>query len=215
MKLIIPDKNHLIKTGEVDYFHWYYNFPMSLIQKYRFRKIIELLGAQNYTNLLEAGIGSGIFLPELSKHCVNLYGIDIHDKLDHINKLCEIYKLKNYNLSKQSIESTNFPDNYFDAIVTSSVLEFVNDVDAAIQEIKRILKKNGILITICPRENKLIDFFLSFYTRKSVKEEFGKSRTYVPRMLEENFNIICKGNMLPVIDKFFPIYTYYKLNNSK
>ena len=148
MKLTIPDKNLLNRTGEVDYFDWNYKFPIKYILKYRFKRIIQLLGNEKYGWLLEAGTGSGIFLPELSKHCEHLYACDIHHNFDNITSLCKRYGIKDYNLSTQSIDQTNFPDESFDAIVAVSMLEFVPDIQKAVTEIKRILKKDGVFITI-------------------------------------------------------------------
>lgn len=215
MKLFLPDKNMLQKTGDVDYFDWNYKFPIKYIQKYRFKKIKKLLGNKKYNSLLEAGTGSGIFLPELSKHCDHLYACDIHDGFDDIDRLCKKYNIDNCNYSNQSIDNTNFPDQSFDAIVAVSVLEFVPDIQKAITEIKRILKKEGVFITICPMENKTLDFFLNFYTRKPPKEESGDARQQVSKILEQNFSVVKKGYMIPMIGKFFPVYTHYKLKKSE
>ena len=211
MKLFLPDKKLLHKTGDIDYFDWNYKFPIKYIQKYRFRRILKLLGNKKYDSLLEAGTGSGIFLPELSKHCDHLFACDIHHDFENIENLCENYKIKNYELSMQSIDHTDFKDQSFDAIVAVSVLEFVPNIQEAITEIKRILKKGGVFITLCPMESKTLDFFLNFYTRKHPKEESGDARQKVSKILEQNFEIIIKGYMLPIIGKFFPIYTHYKL----
>ena len=213
MKLTIPDKNLLNKTGDVDYFDWNYKFPIKYVQLYRFKKIVQLLGNNMHHSLLEVGTGSGIFLPELSKHCEHLYACDIHYDFENITKLCEKYLIKDFNLSTQSIEKTSFSNESFDVVVAVSVLEFVPDIQKSVSEIKRILKKDGIFITICPMESSLLDFFLSFYTRKSPKEESGDARQKVSRTLEQNFTIIKKGYMIPVIGKFFPVYTHYKLKN--
>src|SRR6185312_534209 len=209
MKLTIPDKSFLKRTGDVDYYDWNYKFPIKYIQLYRFKKIVQLLGREKYPVLLETGTGSGIFLPELSKHCNQLYACDIHHDFDNIAKLCETYKIQNYNLSTQSIDDTNFPDASFDAVVAVSVLEFVPDIQNAIDEIKRILKKDGVFITICPMESSILDFFLSLYTRKPPKEESGDSRKKVSKILEQRFIVIKRGYMTKT--KKFPIYTYLKL----
>ena len=212
--MTLPDKNLLLRTGDVDYYDWNYKFPIKYVQLYRFKRIVKLLGCEKYPVLLEAGTGSGIFLPELSKHCDQLYACDIHHDFDNIAKLCETYKIQNYHLSTQSIDDTNFPDASFDAVVAVSVLEFVPDIQKAVSEIKRILKKDGVFITICPMESSLLDFFLSLYTRKPPKDESGDSRQRVSKILEQNFTIVKKGYMVPLIGKFFPVYTHYKLRNN-
>ena len=211
MKLFLPDKKLLKKTGEVDYYDWYYKFPIKYILQYRLKKIVQLLGKKKYPVLLEAGTGSGVFLPELSKHCERLYACDIHHDFDNIAVICETYGIKDYNLSTQSIDHTNFPNESFDAVVAVSMLEFVPDIQKALSEIKRILKKDGVFITSCPMESIILDFFLSFYTRKPPKEEFGDARQKVSKLLEQNFTILKKGYMVPLIGRFFPVYTHYKL----
>jgi len=214
MKITIPDKSLLMKTGAVDYFYWNYKFPINYIQRYRFKKIAKLLGDKKYSTLLEIGTGSGIFIPELSKHCDNLYASDIHSKFDHIDLLCTHYDIKNYHLSTQNIECTNYPDESFDAIVGVSVLEFVSGLPKALLEIKRILKKDGIFITICPMESNILDFFLSFYTKRKPREEFGGSRKKVAKLIEEKFIVLKKGYMIPLIGRVFPVYTYYKVKKA-
>lgn len=211
--MIIPEKGLLSKTNEVDYFDWNYKFPIKYVQLYRFKTILKLLGETKYPKLLEIGTGSGIFLPELAKHCDKLYASDVHPHFENIKSLLQYYRVSNYEVKSESIQKTEYPDHCFDAIVAVSVLEFVDDLQAAIHEIKRILKKDGLFFTICPMHNKVLDSILSIYSSKSPEEEFGDSRTYVGVKLEQNFTIIKKGYMLPLIGKHFPIYTHYKLQN--
>jgi len=211
MKIVLPNKTFLKKTGDVDYYNWNYQFPINIIQNYRFKKIVNLLGKKKYPKLLEIGTGSGIFLPELSKHCTTLYASDIHNNYEHIPKLCDYYHIKDYKINQENIENMDYPDNSFDAIVAVSVLEFVKDIQRALDEIKRILKPCGVFITICPMQNSFLDSILSIYTNKKPHEEFGNSRIWVTKKLEENFRVVKTGYMLPVIGKWFPVYTHYKL----
>lgn len=211
MKILIPEKSLLNRTNDVDYYDWNYQFPIKYIQLYRFKTIVRLLGKKFYPNLLEIGTGSGIFLPELSRHCTKLYATDIHPNFENIENLLKHYKVKEYDLKSQSIQKTDYPDNHFDAIVAVSVLEFVDDLQAAIDEIKRILKEDGVFITICPMNSKFLDSIVSLYSKKKPKDEFGESRIYVTKTLEQNFKIIKKGYLLPLIGKAFPVYTHYQL----
>lgn len=201
----------LNRTNAFDYYHWNYKFPIKYFILYRYRIIIKLLGSKIYPRLLEAGTGSGIFLPELARHCEKLYACDIHPYFDNIDHLLKHYKINNYELKSQSIQNTDYPDNYFDAIVAASVLEFVDDLQAALTEIKRILKTDGVFITICPMSSKILDSIISLYADKKPKEEFGESRIYVGKALEQNFTVIKKGYLLPIIGELFPVYTHYKL----
>lgn len=215
MKIIIPEKKFLSRTNDVDYFDWNYKFPIKYVQLYRFKTMIKLLGDKKYSRLLEVGTGSGIFLPELSLHCEKLYASDVHPHFDKIEDLLNHYNIKDYEVKSQSIQKTDYPDNYFDAIVAVSVLEFVDDLQASIFEIKRILKKDGLFFTICPMNSKILDFVVSAFSNKPPKEEFGDSRLFVGKTLEQNFVVVKKGYMLPIIGKFFPVYTYYKLKKNE
>ena len=211
MNIIIPEKNLLHRTNDVDYYDWNYKFPIKYVQLYRFKAIIKLLGDKKYTNLLEIGTGSGIFLPELARHSKKLFACDIHPHMDKIQNLLHHHRIKNYEIKSQSIENTDYPDNFFDVIVGVSVLEFVNDLNATIFEIKRILKNDGFFVTICPMQNKILDFIVSLYANKTPDDEFGDSRKYVSKELEKNFIVDKKGYMLPLFGKHFPVYTHYKL----
>jgi ubiquinone/menaquinone biosynthesis C-methylase UbiE len=168
------------------------------------------MGNQSYDKLLEVGAGSGIFLPELARHCRELYGCDIHDNMEAVANLCRLTSIE-VKLKRCSIEQTGYPDNVFDAIVAVSVLEFVNDLEKALLEIKRIVKPDGLFFTICPQEHKVLDFFLSLYTRKLPEEEFQQSRLNVSTMIEEHFNVLEKRIFPPLIGRVLPVYYYYKL----
>ena len=106
-KIIIPDKRLLYKTNDVDYYYWNYKFPIKYIQLYRFKAIVNLLGDKKYTNLLEVGTGSGILLPELSRHCEKLYACVVHQYMEKVEKLLQHYKIRNFQLKSQGIEKTD------------------------------------------------------------------------------------------------------------
>jgi len=210
MAIYLPNRKFLRKTGEVDYFHWNYQFPVKYIQRFRFGAIVKLMGDRIYRDLLEVGTGSGVFLPELAKHCQNLYAMDVHDHMDSVEKLCQTTSVK-AELNQFPVEHTDYADDMFDCVVAVSVLEFVDDLEEALREIKRIMKPDGIFLTICPQESALLDSVLSLYTRRKPEEEFKISRTRVSPTLEAQFLVIEKHIFPPIIGKILPVYVYYKL----
>lgn len=208
--MYLPDPKLLEKTGDVDYYYWNYKFPIKYIQRFRFQAILRLLGDTKYDKLLEVGTGSGIFLPELSRHCEELYACDIHDKMSSVKQLCTSTGIK-ANIMQCSIEETGYPDDFFDVIIAVSVLEFVDNLNRTIIEIKRILKTGGFFLTICPQQNRILDFFLGLYSRKTPDEEFGESRKRVSPSLEAKFTVIEKRIFPPILGKILPVYYFYKL----
>lgn len=84
--ILLPQDN-LLKTGEVDHADWNYRPILGWIQRQRFNLIVSLLAKERVNRLLEVGYGSGVFMPELSDHCRELYGIDIHQKQASVNKV--------------------------------------------------------------------------------------------------------------------------------
>lgn len=209
MRLTLPDPKLLQTTGEVDYYQWNYEFPIKYIQRFRFKAILRLMNGRNFGNILEVGTGSGIFLPELSKHCQSLSAIDVHDKMDVVKKMCNVTGVK-VDLSRESLEATHYRDKMFDAVVGVSIWEFVDDLDRAVLETKRIMKSGASLFTICPQRNVLFDSIVSLYSRKPANIEFKNSPDVVSAMLEKHFKIEKKCYFPPVIGQFLPLYHYYE-----
>lgn len=99
--------------------------------------------------MLDVGCGDGldstIFINELD---LDTYGIDIYrDK--------NIDKVKNLNFKEASIYNIPFPDDNFDYIFLHDVLHHIDEETQsnvnhvkALSELKRILKKGGILIIL-------------------------------------------------------------------
>jgi len=125
----------------------------------RYDNIVDII--YRYTNddknkkLLEVGFGAGYFLEKLSKK-FECFGIDISPKTVEFAK----DKFKDNNrikVSQQSIESTNFKDNYFDVVIAVEVIEHLPDgvLDNAIKEIRRILKPGGVFIGSTPANEDL------------------------------------------------------------
>jgi len=210
MRASLPDQRLMQTTSGVDYYHWNYKFPIKYIQRFRFNAMLRLINGRNFGTLLEVGTGSGIFLPELSKHCQALFAIDVHDKMDAVKRLCDATDIK-ADLSRQSLEATHFKNETFDAVVAVSVWEFVDELETAVLETKRIMKSGASLFTICPQRNALLDFIVSLYSRIPANQEFKNGPDVIRAMLEKHFVVEKKYFFPPAIGRFFPLYHYHEL----
>ena len=74
-------------------------------------------------------------------------GVDKNlEMIRHANKRCE--SLQNAEFSEANAEDLPFPEDSFDAACCTQVLLYVNNVDQALLEIKRILKPTGRIIIV-------------------------------------------------------------------
>ena len=210
MYILPSDK--LIKTGKYDKAEWNYRKLLGYIQRLRFRLAISFLSRQQFSRLLEIGYGSGIFLPELAKYSENLYGIDIHDKHLQVRAM-----LKELNISADlysaNVLDLPFDDNFFDCIIAVSTLEFIDDIDTACKEIKRVLKKDGAFIVVPPGRSLLADISLMILTGEHAKDSFDNRRQQLIPMLLDNF-VLRKKRTIPSLGSFF-IHIYSALLLSK
>ncbi len=93
---------------------------------------------------LDVGCGAGEALCVAKEHGMEPFGIEINPKLV---KIC---KDKGLNAHCGTLEEINFPDNYFDTVWISQVIEHVCSPKDLLREVKRILKQNGRVYIFCP-----------------------------------------------------------------
>jgi ubiquinone/menaquinone biosynthesis C-methylase UbiE len=186
MNLLAPSQ--LIATGPVDHADWNFRPVLGAILRWRFRMMLQLLGQRRYESLLEIGYGSGVFMPELAQHTRRLTGIDIHDRHREVEEVL----LRNgvaADLHRASMANMPFPDGAFDCVVAVSAMEFVDDIDSACAEIRRVLTPGGQFVVITPGHSPLLDFGLWVLTRESAKKDFANRRERVVPALERHFQL--------------------------
>ncbi len=200
MKLL--PRKLLEKTGPVDYADWNYRSVLGLISRSRFRLILEMMSGHKFQRLLEIGYGSGVFMPELAEHAHDLWGVDIHSRTEVVsNRLQEFgTRVRLYNAD---VTSMPFPDRYFDCIVAISTLEFIDDLDAACDEIDRVLTEGGCFLVVTPTNSPIADAGLKLLTGNSAHEDFRDRRLNLISTLKKHF---CVGE-----ERYFPSLSALKL----
>lgn len=100
------------------------------------------------SKILDVGCNDGTFIKALKdrREC-DVYGIDISE-----TALAEAKK-KDLNVQIADVENLPFPDGTFDVVTCMEVLSHLFDPVKAVKEMRRVLKKNGILLGSCPHKN--------------------------------------------------------------
>ena len=135
---MIKQLNHLLASEFDPGFEQRARFIFENIEKYKPKKI------------LDAGCGRGFY-----SHAVSFYpfineiqGFDINES--YLRLAISHCTDSRITLKKADLYHLPYPDSYFDFIIFSEVLEHLIDEKKALQELKRVLKKNGVIALSVP-----------------------------------------------------------------
>ena len=182
-------RSALVKTGDVDQADWNFRPVLGWIQRVRFRLVTALLpDAGGALRLLELGYGSGVFLPELARHCTELWGVDVHRRNGEVMDILARFGVQARLLVAQA-ETLPFDSHTVDVVVAVSSLEFMRDLDAACREVRRVLRPTGSFVVVTPGRLALVDAGLKLLTGKSAQAEYGSRRERVLPTLKQYFRV--------------------------
>ena len=175
-KLISADPNQRDYSTEK-----YYKFIIKYFYLKKIKLAIKLLNKNKYNKMLDIGFGGGIITPELSKQCNQYFGVDVHKNIELVKEILKDQGLKNINLQ---YAKTDLPlmDNEFDCVWCMSVLEFIEDSEKMIKEIKRVAQDNATIIIGFPLTNKLTDFLYKLINFKSSEIHHNNHKTLLQQI---------------------------------
>jgi ubiquinone/menaquinone biosynthesis C-methylase UbiE len=202
---LLPAKA-LVRTGPVDHADWNFRPLLGWIQRLRFRMIQSLLPSQPVDRLLEVGYGSGIFMPTLIKHCYELHGIDVHPFAEKVTTQLRSHHIAAH-LKSGTVESLPYPTHYFDVVVAVSCLEFVDNIEVAVQELQRVLKPDGRLILVTPGFSPILDWGLRLLTGESAQQDYSDRRQRLIPVLQQYFTVSEKRVFPRFGQSFLCLYT--------
>ena len=156
--LLIPPKGMAPKPDADDPVDYYYHPLVGWLYRARLGLAVDLLGPPRYDSILEVGYGSGIFLPELARHAESIAGIDIHTESAQVSAMLERLGLE-ADLREGTLFELPWREGAFDGVVCLSVLEHLVELDAALDEFRRVLRPGGVAVLGFPTRNPLTDGF--------------------------------------------------------
>ncbi len=139
------------KNKDITAIEYYNNFALEydqLAREYHWQSPNILFGImydyiEPNKKILDVGIGTGLSAKPFKKHGLKVYGIDGSEKmLDICRKKSLADEIQLCDLEKEKI---NFPDNYFDFIISNGVLYLISNLDNFFSESLRLLKPGGYL----------------------------------------------------------------------
>lgn len=134
----------------------------------RYNSIIKLIDNKV---VLDAACGSGYGSFEISKYAKSITGIDISN--DSIEYAKNNYKAENLNFNVASVTEMPFENHHFDVVVSFETIEHITEKQQLLflEQIKRVLKKDGILVISTPDK-------LNYSDKKNYKNEFHIKEFY-------------------------------------
>ena len=135
-----------------DYSNYYNDENLSVPEfvNENYRKILEGFEAHRVGNrFLDVGCGAGTLLDIAIELGWDAKGVEVSKPAaEHlVNRGIDVFE--------GTLSDADFPDNYFDVITCTEVIEHVSDPKSVISEIARVLSPNGILWMTTPHGNGL------------------------------------------------------------
>jgi len=101
--------------------------------------------------VLDLGCGDGYGTAYLSSAAKHVMGIDI--SRDAIDQAREKYRRHNLAYEVMDCYSLTFPDEHFDLVCSFEVIEHVDSCDKYLSEIRRVLKRNAVVLISTPNKD--------------------------------------------------------------
>jgi len=178
-------------------------------------------------NILDWGCGYGQMIFILGRMGFNIEGIDIDLGIQNpplgyrkiMDKMPIFFKLRNegkISLKRDLISLKDYDEDQFDVILASGTWDQVNpNLRADIfKELKRTLRKDGLLINVILNKKYFINKLFKIFTGKFLVKQYDfSSDEFKAILLKNNFSLICNHVFSCLPRNFSPVPILRKLFN--
>lgn len=156
------------------------------------QKALDVFESVQGKKILDLGCGYGETAVYLTLCGAHVWAIDISNGMVQLaRKLAKKHKVsKNCTVSQMAAEQLDFSDNYFDFVFGDGILHHV-DTMQALQQVHRVLKKNGLGVFIEPLHyNPLIQLYRRLAKHVRTKDETPLRFTDIARFRRQFLSVI-------------------------
>ncbi len=167
------------------------------IRPIRIKYILDQLNNNNLKNMdiLDLGCGGGLVCESLSRLGAKVTGIDFAEKNIEVAKIHAVKNNLNINYIHADIENLDLKKK-FDLIIMFEVLEHLNNWKNLLIDIKKYLKKNGLIIISTINRN-LISKYSAIYIAENILGWIPKgTHSYEKFIKPEEIEYFMKDNKL-------------------
>jgi len=182
----------------------------------------------NCQRMLDAGCGTGIYSFSFAKRVREINAVDIsQEKINHANQISIFSNIK---FNRGDITKLSFPNNHFDTIICSDVIEHIKEDKKAFSELSRVLKPKGRLLLTIPSNSennrktykkygheragytKEDIFLLAKQNSLVVEKAEGYSSNLTEKLSSLNYRTLSNKPLLAII--FYPLYLLSIISDS-
>jgi ubiquinone/menaquinone biosynthesis C-methylase UbiE len=102
--------------------------------------------------VLDFACGNGIMFPTWERNSARTVGLDLH--VTAADRVRRHFRMRRVQLTQGSGAFLPFSPGSFDLVFASSALEHFRDLNPPLEEIRRVLRKGGQMVFLCPNENE-------------------------------------------------------------
>jgi len=127
--------------------------------------------------VLDVGCGDGYHLCVFNstddiRRNVRFYGIEKSElRVEFASRACNELSFTNIDFLVGSADDLPFPDNYFDIILCSDVIEHLLHPEKCFSEMNRVLKRGGVVIVTTPNKTTFPQQAVNIFRKSPRKEQ--------------------------------------------
>lgn len=181
-----------------DRFAKFYDFFIDKVFRETYATILKNIDSELDLSqkVLEIGTGTGIIPFSICSKVSSVIATDPSPEMVRIaNKKLSKTEISNIDFQIQDSQNLKFQNSSFDLVIASNLFHLISEPEKLINEIKRVMKDNGILIapTLCVGENSRSKFIAKLMGSMS-GFKIVNQWSYIDfiSMLQKNGLVICK-----------------------